>query len=487
MPDFLCDRHPQKHACRRPFRSAIKALATLTAFSIATAAVAGQARDQLPSLLIPQNYESGPELVANKAGSPRWWSIYNDPELDELVARLHASNTTIAQARARLASAQAAVRTGKASQSPYASLDISGTSVEGPLINAAGESGLLYSGRVNVSWELDLLGRVAGERAAELHDAGATRALLADVTLLMEGQLVRHWFSLRAQSFALADAERSVILLGEAAQIVQARRSLGLVSMQDMDAAQNRLNAARQTQADIRLARDIASREIGFLLGEARLVDSDAAPEASSDLPQIAAGLPADLLLRRPDIAAARSRLMATDERLASARKGWLPAFGLTASGGTASSSLGEILSGGAVSLLVGALFSIPVFDGGRHKARVAGHKADVDLAEAQYRETVFAALRDVNTHLQAYQSCRESLRFVAELERSAELLRDAAHARAANGTISRLAEIDAEANYVERTFDRRQAQSGCYRISVDLQQSLGGGVPPSVVAWPAD
>jgi outer membrane protein TolC len=117
------------------------------------------------------------------------------------------------------------------------------------------------------------------------------------------------------------------------------------------------------------------------------------------------------------------------------------------------------------------------VLDGGRHKARVAARKAEMDFSEARYRETVLGALRDVNNHLQAYGNCKTILAQASEQEQSASALFSAARVRATHGTISKLALIEAEATRFERSSGRLLVQLGCYRGSVDVLLSLGGAL----------
>lgn len=449
-------------------------LAAVAGLALA-AASAGRAESPIvPALALPAQFAQDPAGPPETGGAP-WWRRYGDPRLEGFIARLHANNTGIAQARARLAEAEAAARAGAASQAPNAAIDLSASSARGPLVNAAGESGNLYAGRLSIGWEADLFGRLSGDRTAEQRDAAASEALLADTTLLMEGRVARAWLSARHLGTALAAADRIVALQGEALKIVQQRRAAGLVSAMPLADAQAGLQAALRQQSQLTLARAFALRELGFLLGDTAAIDPAPEEPVAGNLPEIAAGLPSDLLLNRPDIAAARNRLLAADGRLRSARKGWLPVLGLTASGGGASASLATIASGGAGSILIGALLSLPVLDGGRNKARVAGRKAQVDLAVAQYREVVLAALRDVNNHLQAYQHCKDDLAMAVSREGAASALLKAARARAENGTISRLGEIDAETKVLSGRLDRADVERACYGTSVDLLQALGG------------
>lgn len=449
-------------------------LAAVASLSFSTASAGRDLRDAVPAIALPERFAEDP-AGSSRTGNVTWWRLYGDQGLERLVAKLHANNTGIAQARARLAEAEAAARAGAASQAPSADINLSASSARGPLVNAAGESGNLYAGRLSISWEADLFGRLSGERYAEKLDVAATEALLADTTLLMEGRVARAWFSAQRLSSALVAVDRIVRLQGEALEIMQRRRSAGLISALELDDIQARLQAAIRRQSQLTLARSFALRELGFLLGETAGIEVGPTEAPSGQLPEIAAGMPSELLLNRPDIAAARNRLLAADGRLRSARKGWLPVLGLTASGGGASASLSQIVSGGAGSFLIGALLSLPALDGGRQKARVAGRIAGLELAEVQYRETVLAALRDVNNHLLAYQHCRRDLAIAVSREGSASSLLTAAHVRAENGTISRIAEIDAEMRVLQSSLDRADVERSCYGSSVDLLQSLGG------------
>lgn len=467
------------HSPRAGRRMKWLAFAGLLALSHVDVAAAGDRSSPIPEIALPRQFERGdpaPTPVP-RAGSTAWWAVYDDLELDALITRLHAGNAGIAKASARLAAARAEVRSGVAAQRPAIGIDGSATHAGGPLVNAAGDSGGLFAARVAVGWELDVLGRLAGDRAAERRDVDAAAALLADVTLLMEAEVARAWYTQGALLTASIEAERAVTLQADALGIVRSRHQAGFVSRDRLDAEERRLDAARDRALELALARDSARRQLGFLLGETGAVEIVGGRDfAAAAVPTIPAGLPADVLGRRPDIAAARHRLVAADERLRSARKGWLPVLGLTASGGGASPSLGQLFSNTAGSFGLGALLSIPLLDFGRQKARVARGNAERDLAEAAYRERVVAALRDVNDRLQQNETCRARLASAVSAQQAGEEKLARSRVRAASGTISRFDELETQLVVADLKIARARVLGDCLTASVDLQQAIGGG-----------
>jgi len=456
------------------------ALAGLLAFGPAAPARAAESAAEsaagLPEFALPERFDH--DLAPAPTATPRrdWWEQFGDSGLSGLIARMHAGNTGIRQAAARLSAARAAAMAGTARRAPALGLEAGASHAGGPLVNAAGESGDLFTARASAAWEIDLFGRLAGERTAERREADAAEALLRDTTLLMEAETARSYFAARYYAGSVVEAERAAALAGEALAVTERRRQLGLVAPDEVLAARNRLAAARATADALALMRDRARRQLGLLLGETGAPDGDPS-EAGQDRepPAVPVGLPAELLSRRPDLAAARHRLMAADARLRAAKSGWLPALSLTASGGSAAAGLGQLFSAAAGSFGLGALLSLPIFDGGRGKARIAGRSSERDLAEAQYRERVLVALREVNDGLQALQVRRRDLASAREAARGGAALLATAQQRAANGTIGRLDAIDAEIAAAQHRLALSQAGGRAMISAVDLFQALGG------------
>jgi multidrug efflux system outer membrane protein len=184
------------------------------------------------------------------------------------------------------------------------------------------------------------------------------------------------------------------------------------------------------------------------------------------------------MLARRPDVAASVDAIDSAQLRLGATKAAWFPSFGLTASGGQASTSLGELLTGAARTFGFNLLLALPIFDGGRHKAAVRKSRAELELSDAQNRQIVLKAFREVDDQLSAVRLLageEAAARSAAEADSRA---RDIAARRFAEGNISRLDLIDiaraglANARRVSRLHHER------YIATVNLIRALGGGWP---------
>lgn len=407
-------------------------------------------------------------------GAP-WWAIYRDAGLDALMDRLHGANATLAQARARLAIARADARLAGAEAAPRVELGGSANHAAGPLVNAAGQSGDLFTLRAAATWELDVLGRRADERRAARAETGAAEAELADVTLLLEAGLARAWFTRAAAARAADEARLAEGALRELAAIAQRRREAGLIPLAELDAARTRAVAGEARRRALERLRDSAARQLTGLVDGAE--DGLAGPVPGlPELPEIPAALPADLLARRPDLRAARARVVAADARLAALRKGWLPPIPLTATEGRASSSLAGLFSAAGGVFGLGALLALPVFDGGRQRARVARGEAETALAEAAYRERAALALRDVHDSLQAAQDARAARAAAHDQALAGADLLARAEVRATGGTISRAELLAAQVAAHERRAAASLAEGEGLAALIALQGALGGG-----------
>lgn len=411
--------------------------------------------------------------------SDRWWRIFGIAELDPLISRVHAGNKDIAQAKARLAIARAAVKSGEAAQLPSLGTGTAGSYASGPLINDVGGSGSLLNVGVSTSWDLDLFGVQTGNRRALREDASAADAELQATILLLEAVTVDSWF--RRNSFAVAalQADRIVTLKAERLNIITRRMDRGQAVLADVDSAQRDLDNARTVQAQFALLCDQADRQLTHLTGEndAHHVASPFQPTTNApNLPTIPADVSADILTRRPDLRAAQLRVRAADDRLTSQRKGWLPVLSLTGSGGVASTSLGALLSKAATGFGLAGLLAIPLFDGGRNQAAIEQRSAERDFARSSYEDQVLRALRDVNDRLQELENRKQILARTAKSAETGDRLYQIANTRLRIGTIGRLDQIDAELEATQRHLAQTQAQAQALLATTNVILALGGG-----------
>ena len=451
------------------------------AAGLAAAAPCAQAEPRADAvaavLALPPGIAPLPKNFTPGEPAPNWWAVYRDPALDALIGRLHASSPSLAAAKARLDRARAEARVEAAARLPSLVLDGSASRTTGPLVNQAGQSGDLYAMRAAASWELDLAGRLSAERRAGRASVAAEEAELADATLLLEGETARLWFSGQTYALAASEAEGAAAVLEERLAIARARLERGLVTGAAVDPLRQGLADARARARDLALSRDRAGRQLGALVGSAEPVAFPQAEDIALPPPvEVPAGLPADILARRPDVRAAAGRVTAADARLSAIRRGWLPPITLTAAQGQAASGLGQLFATASGLFGLSALLNLPIFNGGRHRARVAGGGAERDLAEAQYRATVLAVLHEVNDDLQIAAARRTAWDEAHDGAAAGAALLRAARGSAANGTIGRDRLLEAELAARERQLALTLAHGQALASTITVQQALGGG-----------
>ncbi|HKX44229.1 MAG TPA: TolC family protein, partial [Burkholderiaceae bacterium] len=193
-------------------------------------------------------------------------------------------------------------------------------------------------------------------------------------------------------------------------------------------------------------------------------------------LPIVPPGVPSTLLTRRPDVAAAQSSMLAAQQRVGVAQAAWFPDLSLTANGGFASSELGDLFKWSARSWGIGALLSLPVFDGGRRAAGVQGANAQWDAAAASYREQVLVAFKDVEDQLSALRLLTDQANVQAQAVDAASRASVLSTTRYRNGYVSQLEVLDARRSELANRRQALQVRAAQYQATVGLIRALGGG-----------
>ncbi len=407
-----------------------------------------------------------------------WWTVFRDPGLDALVQRATAQNWTVKRAAAQLARARAAARSGWAARMPRIGAGLNATRQDGPLTNAAGTSGPLYVASANLSYEVDLFGRLARESEATRLDAQESEHLLRGALLLVQADTAETWFALQS-----LDQERALLREAAAARAKSAALTQGMVrSGLAPELALTRLQAEAEATAAEALTLDRRRAELehalAVLAGEAASTFEIPPAQRTAVLPVVPPGLPATVLARRPDVGAAQQAMLAAMQRVGVARDSWLPSLTLTASGGLASADVGSLLRASAGATALGSLLSMPILDFERG-ARVDAANAALDAAAATYAQTVLTAIRDVEDQLSA-------LSILAQQEAVLDAANAAARRTSAlvasnhrNGLASQLELLDAQRTELR---DRREAlrvRAARYQATVGLIRALGGGWAP--------
>jgi outer membrane protein, multidrug efflux system len=295
----------------------------------------------------------------------------------------------------------------------------------------------------------------------------------------VQANVAQTYLALRAADAERALVRETVATYRETLNLTQRRFEAGDLAELDVVRLETEVASTEAELLALSRRRSTLEHALAVLVGESASdfgVESLEDAQWQSALPVIPVGVPATVLARRPDVAAAQSNLLAAQARVGVAQAAWFPSVSLTAAGGFASPDLGDVFKWSARAWGVGALLSLPVFDGGRRNAEVQSMTAQFDSATAAYRGQVLAAFREVEDQLAALRLLAQQNDVQALAVKSAKLATQMADARFRFGQTSQLEVLDA--NRIELR-SRRQAlevRSAQYQSTVMLIRALGGG-----------
>lgn len=410
----------------------------------------------------------------------RWWQLYRDPVLDGLIADALAANTDIRVAVARLAKARASVREAGADRLPDATAGASATYGRASAITrppGAPAEGWLVDTGLDVSYEVDLFGRVNRNVEAARGDAAAAAADADAVRLAVVADITRAYADAAAAAERLEVATRIVQLLDQSLRLTRRRAEVGLTT--GLDTA--RIEALRnQRQADvpaIAAERQAALFRLATLTGRtpAALPPIAAARGEALRLDRpIPVGDGAALLTRRPDVRAAERRLAAATARIGVATADLYPRITLGGSVGSTSTGLSNLFGAGPLNWLVGPLISWTV-NPARARARIAGAEADSQGALATFDGAVLTALEETETALSNYARAIERRAALAAARAQAAQAVRITRAQQREGQIDGLAALDAERTFADAEGALALADGQVARAQIDVFRALGG------------
>ncbi len=468
------------------FRTAHSALAVVSAALLAACAA--------PPLAPPQV-----ELPAMTATAPanldRWWVLFDDPQLSALIDEALVANHDLRAAVARIEEARASLQLARAAL--YPSLDGQAGVNRNRVSNANTRqlppplATTTYSAGMQASYEVDVWDRLASGRDAAASTLMATRYAAETVRIALAAQVATTYFTLRTLDADLRLTRATVQTREENVRLLKKRRDAGLASDFEYKIAEAERATVATAIAPLERAIAVNEAALATLAGRsAKAVFTPDVARASMAIdartPEVPAGLPSDLLARRPDIRQAEAQLAATEARIAEARALYYPRLTLTASLGGESAELADLLTSPArVWSIAGGLLQ-PLIGLNQIRSQVDAATARRQQAVIGYQQAVQSAFRDAHDALVAHRSARDA--YASQRERH-DKLRDAmklAELRHANGYSSYLEVLDAQRNLL----DAERAQLNALRdrqvALVDLYKALGGGwSPPTQAAIP--
>lgn len=334
-----------------------------------------------------------------------WWTAFNDPTLNQLLARIELSNQNIAQYAAQYRQALAAAAAARANLYPQlqaqGSATRSGSSGSaGNNYRSAGATGVLDA-ELSLAWELDLWGKLRRGLEEQTANAEAGRADLANARLSAQSSLAQDYFALRILDQRLALYDQTIDVYRHNLEVTRHIFAGGQTTSADVAEAEAQLNDAQASRLDLVWQRAQYEHAIAILLGTPPAQFSLAVdPNYSARLPAVPVGLPSTLLERRPDIAGAERQVAAANAAIGVAVAGYYPDFSLSASGGYQNNSAHNLFSVRHRFWSLGPSMSLPLFNAGATRAEVAQARAAYDAQVASYRQSVLDALGQVEDYL---------------------------------------------------------------------------------------
>ena len=446
--------------------------------------------------LAPSFKEAGPSTFKDSDGwkvaqpsdqalKGKWWEMFGDPQLNVLEEQIDPANQTLAAADANFRAARANIRFYKADLAPTLSVGptvgATRTSANQAYFNTtradAGEGNLSLP--LDLSYEIDLWGRVRRRITAAKEDAQASAADLENVRLSLHAELAMDYFGMRADDAQAKLLAETVAAYQQGVQLTQDRYNGGASPLSDLAQARTELLTAQVQQTDILIQRAEYEHAIAVLTGKppaALTLEATPVTVAPPTIPVIPGALPSQLLERRPDIAGDERRMAAANEQIGIAQAAFYPALDLSAAIGFTGTSLVNVFSGPSRFFAIGPVLNETIFDHGRRRATSDVVRAQYDNTIANYRQTSLTAFQQVEDNLAALRVLEREAGQQHDATSSAEQSLDLFKIRYEGGVDTYLqvitwqtAALQNERNDINITQRRLDA-------SVLLIKALGGG-----------
>ncbi len=450
---------------------------------------------QRPSAPVPAHWdvaepfrESAPQDALPKG---EWWAVFHDETLSSLEKDALAANQTLKVAAAHLEQARASAAIQVATQFPQLATSPSATrqrlSGNRAKVSSAIPSVPLtqssYTLPFTVSYEVDLFGRRRRSIEAAQASYQATGADLENTRLIITAELAGDYFTLRQVDTQLAILRRTVDTLSKGLDLVNSRHAGGVASGLDVAQEETLLNTTRTQAILLTQQRKQLEDAIAVLVGKPAPDFHLPPKELDAEPPSINAGLPSDLLERRPDIAEAEREMAIANAQVGIARAAYFPSLNLYANGGWQSADIAKLMNVQSTLWAIGANAAEAIFTGGQRRAQVQFAKAGYDASVAGYRETVLNAFGEVQDDVTGLLVLSEAQKTQQDAVDAARRTLEIAQSRYTGGLVSYLDVVSAQQNLLNNEQEMAVIRGQKLVTSVLLVKALGGGWDSSSLA----
>ena len=423
-----------------------------------------------------------------------WWQVFQDPALQGLIREGIASNLDLRAASARVVESRALAGIAKSYLYPDIGVGFGTTQqqqsrVGDPKLTQEQVPDRTYSNWAlngSLSWEIDLFGKLRRGKEAAFAQYLASEEGRRAVLITLVGDIASTYFYIRELDLQLEIARRTVKLNDETVSYYSKRLQGGVSNRLEVDQAKANRAVTASAIPDIELQLAIAENALSVLLGRPPGAIARGGALGERDVPPaVPAGLPAQLLERRPDVVQAEQLLVASNANIGVAKALFYPTISLTGSLGTVSSSLSDFMTGDSIVWSFGAGLFQPIFNGGRIRQNYDAAVARYDFALAQYQKAALNGYREVADSLVTIEKLAERRK---EIESGVEALRDAvqlSRARYDTGLSSYLEVLIADQQLFSQEIQLAQVRGSQLRAVAQLYRALGGGWQPEQPATP--
>ncbi len=413
--------------------------------------------------------------TATAATAITWHQFFTDARLQALITLALANNRDLRIAVLNIEQARAQFDIRRADQWPTVNVGLSGSRVP---TSAGGISSNYSAGVLVTAYELDLFGRVRslGDAALAQYLASEEARRAAQISLV--ATVANSYLALQGDEELLRVTSETLLTREASLRLIKLRFEQGASSQLDLRQAESLLESARVALAQVTRQRALDENALVLLLGQALPATLPAAVPitAAPRLPELAAGLPSDLLVRRPDIRQAEQQLIAANANIGAARAAFFPRITLTGSLGSASNALSGLFNAGSGAWSFAPQLLQPLFDAGRNQGNLQVAQVTRDIALAQYERAIQSAFREVADALAGRATLGEQLRAQEALVRAEQDRYRLADLRYRNGVASYLDALDAQRSLFAAQQALVQVQAQYQQLGVTLYRVLGGG-----------
>lgn len=425
----------------------------------------------------------------------RWWEIYNDPHLNDLVSKVELSNQNVIAAMAQYREAVDQVQIARAALFPTVTASPSAVVTRGSSLSSRGqlisgssggttgttgrsgsEVNVNYAMPFDISYQADVWGNIRRSVTATRDLAQASAADLENAKLTFQAQLAQMYFQLHGLD---ADADllrRNVTIFEQSLQLTEERFNAGIASGADVAQAKTQLETTRAQLLDVGVGRAQFEHAIAVLIGETPAMVSIPEEILNRPPPQIPLGLPSTLIERRPDVAATERAIAAANEQIGISKAAFFPMLTLGGTGGFVSTSLATLFTVPSLFWSVGPQLAATLFDGGLRKGQLHLSKDAYDESVAIYRQTVLTAFQQVEDQLSSLRILEQEQSVQEEARKAAQEAVDIAMAQYRAGTADYLAVIVLQAALLQAERQVIDILTRRLTASVLLIEALGGG-----------